>query len=179
MTEAAMVCANHPERETGLRCNRCGKPICSACALRTPVGYRCRECVRGQQKIFDTALRRDYIVGAVVSAISMGIGIGLLDFLGIFGLFLAPVLGGGLAEVVRWFVQRRRSRRLPLVAVLGGIIGSLPHVVLPLAGAAAALTGEIPAPTLAGIALTLVWPLMYAGLALASLYYRLGGIRLG
>ncbi len=41
------TCANHPERETGLRCNRCGKPICSQCAVQTPVGYRCRECVRG------------------------------------------------------------------------------------------------------------------------------------
>jgi hypothetical protein len=174
-----MFCANHPDRETGLRCNRCGKPICSACAVRTPVGYRCRECVRGQQKIFDTALRRDYVVGATVSAIGMGIGVGLLAFLGIFGLLLAPVLGGGLAEVVRWSVQRRRSRRLPTVAALGGVIGSVPHFILPLAGAAAGLAGQAQTPALAGIALSLVWPFLYAGLALASLYYRLGGIRLG
>lgn len=179
MTETPLVCANHPNRETGLRCNRCGKPICSACAVRTPVGYRCRECVRGQQKIFDTALRRDYVVAATVSAIGAGIGIGLLAFLGFFGLFLAPVLGGGLAEVVRWAVRRRRSRRLPTVAVLGGAVGSVPHLVLPLAGAAAALTVGVQPVTLAGIALGLVWPLLYAGLTLGTLYYRLGGIRLG
>lgn len=174
-----MVCANHPNRETGLRCNRCGKPICSECAVRTPVGYRCRECVRGQQRIFDTTLRRDYIAAAVIAAIGTGIGVGLLGFLGIFGLFLAPILGGGLAEVVRWSVGRRRSRRLPLVAVLGGAVGTVPHLVLPLAGAAAALSGQVPAAALAGIALGLVWPLLNAGLTLASLYYRLGGIRLG
>jgi hypothetical protein len=179
MTEAAMVCANHPDRETGLRCNRCGKPICSACAVRTPVGYRCRECVRGQQKTFDTTLRRDYIIGATISAIGAGIGIGLLSLLGIFGLLLAPVVGGGLAEVVRAAVGRRRSRRLPLVAILGGVAGAIPHVVLPITGAAIGISGGAPPAALAGIALNLLWPVLYAGLTLASLYYRLTGIRLG
>ncbi len=45
-------CANHPGVETSLRCNKCGKPICAKCAVRTPTGYRCKECVRGQLKDF-------------------------------------------------------------------------------------------------------------------------------
>ena len=36
----SLTCANHPDRETLLRCNKCGKPICISCAVRTPVGYR-------------------------------------------------------------------------------------------------------------------------------------------
>ena len=35
------VCANHSDRETGLRCNRCDKFICAECASKTPVGYSC------------------------------------------------------------------------------------------------------------------------------------------
>lgn len=38
-------CYRHPEIETGLRCNRCEKPICAKCAKRTPVGFRCPDCI--------------------------------------------------------------------------------------------------------------------------------------
>ncbi len=62
-------CANHPGVETSLRCNKCGKPICAKCAIRTPTGYRCKECVRGQLKIFDTALWYDYLLGFLTAAI--------------------------------------------------------------------------------------------------------------
>ncbi len=54
-TQHSTYCANHPTVETTLRCNRCDKPICPKCAVKSPVGYRCRECVKSQQKIFDTA----------------------------------------------------------------------------------------------------------------------------
>src|SRR4030043_298820 len=64
MTEVVLTCANHPNRETSLRCKRCNKPICSSCAVLTPVGYRCRECVRGQQATFDTAGVGALVVGA-------------------------------------------------------------------------------------------------------------------
>src|SRR5918998_2748126 len=37
-------CADHPDVETRLRCSRCGKPICSRCGVRTPVGMRCPDC---------------------------------------------------------------------------------------------------------------------------------------
>ena len=43
-------CEVHPDRETSLRCNKCGRLMCTECAVLTPVGYRCRECVRGQQE---------------------------------------------------------------------------------------------------------------------------------
>ena len=64
-----LYCANHPTVETTLRCNRCEKPICAQCAVLTPTGYRCKECVKSQQKIFDTAEPRDFILGFLVAAI--------------------------------------------------------------------------------------------------------------
>ena len=66
-----MYCANHPNVETTLRCNKCEKPICAKCAILTPTGYRCKECVRGQQKIFETAKWVDYpIIFGVVAILA-------------------------------------------------------------------------------------------------------------
>lgn len=176
MSDAVLTCANHPQRETTLRCNRCEKPICSACAVHTPVGYRCKECVRGQQKDFDTILWRDYPVAAVVAAIGVGLGTGLTSFLGLWGLFLAPVIGGGIAEVIRWMVRRRRSRRLPLVAAAGGAVGVLPHLLSPMGLMLAVLSSGSAAEFAGGIVLSAVWPVAQGALILASLYYRLRGI---
>ncbi|MGA9192376.1 MAG: B-box zinc finger protein, partial [Anaerolineales bacterium] len=111
MAESALVCANHPDRETSLRCNKCGKLICSQCAVRTPVGYRCKECVRGQQKIFETAVGLDYAVAVILAAIGVAVAVGVLNFIGFWGLLVAPIAGGGLAEIIRWAVRRRRGRR--------------------------------------------------------------------
>ena len=33
-----LCCVNHPNKETYLRCNKCGQPICTKCAVGTPVG---------------------------------------------------------------------------------------------------------------------------------------------
>lgn len=178
MTEGTLTCANHPTRETTLRCNRCEKPICSQCAIQTPVGYRCPQCVKGQQKMFETAFARDYAIAAVISAVGAGLGIGLLSFLGIFGLLLAPVLGGGLAEVIRRAVGRRRSRRLPLIASIGVGFGALPHILRPVVGILlAASAGGVGAA--AGSAFAVLWPVLYSALTISALYYRLAGIQLG
>ena len=48
VTDEVTYCAVHPDRETGLRCNKCGRLMCAECAVPTPVGYRCRECGCGR-----------------------------------------------------------------------------------------------------------------------------------
>jgi len=35
------TCYRHPDRETGLSCSDCGRPICADCANFGPVGIRC------------------------------------------------------------------------------------------------------------------------------------------
>jgi membrane associated rhomboid family serine protease len=42
------VCYRHPDRETGVSCASCGRPICHECMIPAPVGFRCPECVRQQ-----------------------------------------------------------------------------------------------------------------------------------
>src|SRR3954451_11052175 len=42
------TCYRHKDRETGVSCSNCGRPICPDCMTPTPVGMRCPEC--SQQK---------------------------------------------------------------------------------------------------------------------------------
>ena len=116
----ASYCANHPNVETMLRCNRCGKPICTRCAVQTPVGYRCKQCVGQQQAVFYRR-RLDYVIGGRIALVLGGIAGYLMTLLGawFFALILGPTIGIGIAEVVRLAVRRRRSRYLWL-AVGGG-----------------------------------------------------------
>jgi membrane associated rhomboid family serine protease len=39
-------CYRHPDRETFVTCQRCGRPICGECQTLAPVGVHCPECVR-------------------------------------------------------------------------------------------------------------------------------------
>lgn len=39
-------CYRHPDRETGVSCSNCGRPICHECMITAPVGFWCPECVR-------------------------------------------------------------------------------------------------------------------------------------
>jgi len=41
--EAPSYCYRHPDRETGLSCSECGRPICYECMTPAPVGLRCPE----------------------------------------------------------------------------------------------------------------------------------------
>jgi hypothetical protein len=166
-----LYCANHPTVATSLRCNRCNKPICHKCAVLTPVGYRCKECVRGQQQVFETVLWYDYAVAAVIAAVLGGLAGALLVNLSWFTIFLAPIAGAGIAEVVRFAVRRRRGRYLPLVAAGAYLAGCLPLfafglVALLLGGGQAGLFGL----------LSLLWPLVYTALGVGTFYTRLRGI---
>ena len=42
-TDTPRYCYRHPDRETGLSCSECGRPICYECMTPAPVGIRCPE----------------------------------------------------------------------------------------------------------------------------------------
>jgi membrane associated rhomboid family serine protease len=48
------TCYRHPDRQTGVHCSNCGRPICPDCMTDTPVGMRCPECA-GQRTRVSTA----------------------------------------------------------------------------------------------------------------------------
>ena len=52
------VCYRHPNRETGVSCSNCGRPICPDCMTPTQVGMRCPECSREKTQV--RTLRNSY-----------------------------------------------------------------------------------------------------------------------
>lgn len=131
--DEVFTCAFHPDVETGLRCNKCGKPICVRCARRTPVGYRCPECIRSQQAIFYTAGWLDYVLVIVVGLITSVVGAAIVGSLGIWlAIFLGPAAGGVIAEAARWAARRRRGRYMEFVVSGCIAVGAL--MVLPFVG---------------------------------------------
>ena len=128
--------ANHPGVETSLRCNKCGKPICAKCAVRTPTGYRCKECVRGQLKIFDTAQWYDYVLGFITAgflgllASLLALLVSGLSFIGwILIIIGAPTAGVIIAEGVRRVIKKRRSRALFITIAAAMVLGALPVII--------------------------------------------------
>lgn len=130
--DEVLYCANHPNVETMLRCNRCGKPICSRCAVGTPVGYRCKQCLGQQQAVFYTGGAVDYVIAGVIAVVLGGIAGFLMPRLGLwfFALILGAPAGVGIAEVVRFAVRRRRSKHLSLVVAGGIVVGALPGLLV-------------------------------------------------
>jgi membrane associated rhomboid family serine protease len=47
---AVPVCPRHPDRESYVRCQRCGRPACPECQRPAPVGVQCVDCVREQAR---------------------------------------------------------------------------------------------------------------------------------
>jgi hypothetical protein len=175
MDEPTIYCTYHSTRPTALRCNRCGKPICSSCAVRTPVGYRCKDCVREQQKVFDTASWYDFIVAFAVAAVVCGAGSILSTIIGYLSLFIAAVAGYLAARAVLWAVRRRRHRFLWLAAVAGGIAGCIP--ILFVAGILTVF-GFFGEGGWSFADIGMIWPLMYMVISVGSLIINIKGFRL-
>jgi hypothetical protein len=171
MTEpTTLYCYNHPNVETTLRCNRCEKPICPKCAIKSPVGYRCPDCVKSQQKIFETAETIDYFLGFAVAGVISLIGsliISLIGMIGFFGFILvaaaAPVAGVVIAEAVRFVIRRHRSPTLFKVILAGIILGALPVALF-----------QVFSFNLFGI----LFQGIYLFISVPSAYYRLSGIQI-
>jgi membrane associated rhomboid family serine protease len=65
--DAPRYCYRHPDRETGLSCSECGRPICYECMTTAPVGLRCPEHSgkpQGIQKVAQGAQRTFTGVGS-------------------------------------------------------------------------------------------------------------------
>jgi len=169
MTET-LYCYNHPDRETSLRCNNCNRPICASCAVRTPTGYRCKECVRERQKSFETSEWQDYVLGFITAGFLSGIAaflVTLIGGIGFFGWFLiaagAPTAAVAIAEGVRAVTKRRRSRSLFITVSVGVVLGALPVILFQL---------------FIGNLFGILFQVIYLVIATPVVYTRLSGIQL-
>ena len=170
-TTTTLYCYVHPNRETSLRCNNCERPICAQCPVRTPTGYHCRECVKGQQKVFNTSEWYDYIVGFIVAAILSSVAaflVTMIGGIGFIGWFLiaagAPTAGVVIAEGVRLVTGKRRSRPLFITVAVGVVLGALPIILFELL-----FTFDL---------FGVVFQVIYLIIAVPVVYSRLSGIQL-
>ncbi|HET8894111.1 MAG TPA: rhomboid family intramembrane serine protease [Gaiellaceae bacterium] len=71
------TCYRHPDRETGLSCSECGRPICTECMAVAPVGLRCpdhagasgRKRIRGPRPIVQAQRQLGSTVAPVTKAL--------------------------------------------------------------------------------------------------------------
>jgi membrane associated rhomboid family serine protease len=86
-TTQRQTCYRHPNRETGVSCSNCGRPICPECMTSTPVGMRCPECAREKTKVRVGPRAFSPAAGNMPATYAL-IGINVI-------VFLAELLGGG------------------------------------------------------------------------------------
>jgi MFS family permease len=129
--EELTFCAVHPDRETGLRCNKCGRYMCVQCAVSTPVGYRCRECVRKVDDKFFTGTNNDYVVTGVMCGLTgLAVGFATTKFVLpiLLALFGGVIIGNLLGTFALRFTEKRRGRYSAQIGAAsvgaGGVIGA-------------------------------------------------------
>ena len=83
------VCYRHSDRETGVACSSCGRPICPDCMTTTSVGMRCPECARETTQVRTARnLHADPIVTYVLIGVNVAVALGaLLSGSGLLGSF--------------------------------------------------------------------------------------------
>lgn len=181
--ETTLYCYVHPNRETSLRCKTCERPICASCAVRTPTGYSCKECVRNHQKKFDTAVWYDFIVGFIVAAILSAVTAFIVTlisgfFYGLAVLFLAPVAGSITANTLLRVLHHRRSKTLFMTISAGMVVGAVPAIISEINS----LRFTIGFYGTSGLSiwalLPLIWIVIYLFISVPTVYSQYSGIRL-
>lgn len=126
MEEEIHYCEKHPDRDTELRCNRCNRYMCIKCAVRTPVGYTCSECVRGHEEKFFNSTQIDYVIVGTIAALGSAMGAAISAFLGIFFTFIiAATVGGVIGRLALFATSRRRGRYSGYVCAGGVVVGTI------------------------------------------------------
>ena len=133
----ATYCVRHPTTESNLACGRCGDGVCHRCVVHAPGGQRCPDCAQARPlPTFDlsgSVIARGLGAGltiAVVGGILASVAYILLFNSGApsnlvtgAGAGLVALMGLGVGEGISLAVNRKRGRRLKLVAGFSMFVG--------------------------------------------------------
>src|SRR5688572_24635531 len=115
-------CSYHPNVQTGLRCTRCGTPICPQCAVRTPVGLRCPECA-GVRGLPTYATPGTSLAKAVAVSLLTAVAFALLfAWIPQWNFYLSLALGFGVAEGIAWAARNKRGTDLQVLGIAVAIV---------------------------------------------------------
>lgn len=129
-------CYRHPDRETGLHCIQCGRPICAECATMTSVGQLCPDDRKARRPSNYKVSASDVIVGGLVALFASALVAVLLMFVvrGFFGFFIVFMAGAAIAEFIVRIVDRvthlKRGRPMQITVGAAIALGTLPFVLL-------------------------------------------------
>lgn len=103
-------CYRHPNRETFVKCQRCGRPICGECQTLAPVGVHCPECVHEARGSAASAVRP--VGRRFARALSPSSGVPIVTYSTIAACVIVfilevvtglnPITGGGDSAVEDW-----------------------------------------------------------------------------
>jgi hypothetical protein len=133
-TQAAF-CYRHPERETGLRCVQCNRPICTECAHQAAVGQLCPECRRDRTPPNYQVPASAMVIGGVGGFVAMVlISLPVLLFArGFFAflivLFVAPLVAELVIRLTDRLTRTKRGRRMQIAVGAGMALGALPWLL--------------------------------------------------
>jgi membrane associated rhomboid family serine protease len=71
------TCYRHPDRETGLSCTECGRPICTECMTVAPVGIRCPEHAGKQRTVRAPRIVARPAGNAIVTKVLIALNVGV------------------------------------------------------------------------------------------------------
>jgi hypothetical protein len=133
-----LYCYRHPDRETGLRCVQCNRPICGSCAQITPVGQLCPECRKARRPANYQVSTSNALVGGVVALVAAALiafpfllfARGFFVFLII--IFLAPMVAELVLRIADRFTRTKRGRSMQVAVGVGFALGTLPWLLLSL-----------------------------------------------
>jgi hypothetical protein len=173
-TAGEVQCSYHPEVTTGLRCSRCGKPICPRCAVRTPVGLRCPDCA-GVRGLPTYATNSSVLVRAGAAGLALAVVIGIVwGFFPEWGFYLGLALGFGVAELMARLANNKRGLDLQVLAiaiVLVGLIASR-YVIATRFGIDLGLVNQMDPRVLSVLRLNIIPDLVFAAIPLVIAWIR-------
>jgi hypothetical protein len=122
-------CYRHPDRETGLHCTSCNRPICAQCSHPAAVGQLCPECLRGRRAPNYQVSASNIMVGGVVGLLVSVLATGLVALIGggFFMFIIIFVAGPAAAELIVRAVDRvtknKRGRPMQITVAAAMILG--------------------------------------------------------
>jgi tetratricopeptide (TPR) repeat protein len=130
-------CYIHTDRETGLKCTNCGKPICGECARSASVGQLCPACRKARRPINYQVSATNLAVAGVIALVGMSLVSFILLLFGGFGFlfliiafFLATLFASGLQRLLDLATRNKRGREMQITVGIAMACGALPWLVM-------------------------------------------------
>ncbi len=128
--DEVLYCCNHPDRQTTIRCMKCNRPVCLECAVSTPKGYICKDCLEKQKRRFASNENQELLLACLIPGSFGLIGSLILSKIPVSGLvclIMGPLLGIAASKIVNSLTNDRKSSSINQVMILSaGIGGALP-----------------------------------------------------